>query len=171
MITVDVNKEYEHMGKYDLGLVCLNGHVVNSTASSHPELNAQFCSQCGEPTISVCPDCQATIRGFFRVPGVVSMVAWKVPHHCYSCGKAYPWTQRQAEALQEVVDELEELSDEDREKLKQSIPNIVAETPKSETAALRFKKAAAKAGAAGGKVLMEVLAKVAVEGVKKSLGL
>jgi hypothetical protein len=43
-------------------------------------------------------------------------------------------------------------------------------TYQSGTAVLRFKKAVAKAGAVGGKVLTDVLAKVAAEAVKGQLG-
>ena len=71
----------------------------------------------------------------------------------------------------EMIDELDELPEPDRVKLKKSLPDIVAETPFSETAVLRFKKAAAKVGQIGGKVLMETLTKVAAEGVKKMLGM
>ena len=48
---------------------------------------------------------------------------------------------------------------------------IEAQSSSPDTVRDAFKKAAAQLGAAGGKVLMNVLGKVAAEALKKSLGL
>jgi hypothetical protein len=93
------------------------------------------------------------------------------PRHCRECGHPFPWTRRKAEALIEVIEELDELTPEERQKLHQSVPDIIADTPKSETAVVRFKKAAKKTGEVGGKLLLGVLSNVATEAVKKTLGL
>lgn len=159
------------MGHYDVGLACLNGHEINSSADRSPECNAKFCPTCGEPTICQCEGCNAKIRGYYNIEGVFGCTEWKVASHCHDCGEPYPWTHRRTNALAEAIDELDELSEEERERLKKSIPDILAETPKSETAALRFRKVVAKLGSAGGKVLGDVLRKVAVDTVKSSLGL
>lgn len=157
------------MGEYDVGMACLNGHKITGDAENSPEFAEDFCSKCGEPTITECPACKAKIRGFYR--GEVSIIGWDLPAHCPACGKPYPWTERKAEAMAEMIDELDELSNMERERLKKSIPDVIADTPKSETAALRFKKAAAKVGQASGKLLMDVVTNVATEAVKKSMGL
>ncbi len=158
------------MGQYDVGLVCLNGHEINSLAASNSGSNQAFCTTCGERTTDRCLSCNGPIRGHYHVEGVISLFPWVVPSHCHACGQPYPWTQRRSEALAEALDELDELSAEEREKLKKSIPDILVETPKSGTAALRFKKAVVKVSTAGGKVLTEILTKVAAEAVKKVLG-
>ena len=68
------------------------------------------------------------------------------------------------------IDELEdELSDDEKERLTKSIPDIIADTPKSEVAVTRFKKAASKAGDIGSQMLWEVLKTVTTEAVKKSM--
>jgi hypothetical protein len=54
--------------------------------------------------------------------------------------------------------------------LKSSIPDVLSETPGTHTAAVRFKKAIAKGGHVGGKRLYDVLTKVAVDVVAKSIG-
>jgi len=159
------------MEGYDIGMACLNGHPVTGMASSAPQFGSPFCPKCGEQTTTECPECGATIRGFYHVPGFFSTAHWEPSSHCHACGKPYPWTERKAEALQEIIDELDNLSDEEREKLKKSIPDIIADTPKSETAALRFKKAIIKVGQVGGKMLRDVITNVATEAVKKSMGL
>jgi hypothetical protein len=94
-----------------------------------------------------------------------------LPLFCGSCGQPFPWTTRKIEALTEIVDLLDNLSDEEREKLKASIPDIIAETPKTEPAVLRFKKAAIKVGETGGNLLLKVLESVATDLAKRLMGI
>src|SRR5215470_12040448 len=47
----------------DTGLICTNGHVVNSSVQQRPQYNADFCSDCGAPTIRACDICDAAIPG------------------------------------------------------------------------------------------------------------
>lgn len=159
----------ESKGEYDVGLVCLNGHPINAYAKGSPESNAKFCKQCGQPTIRDCPKCHRSIRG--KYTGFYSAQPWEVPSYCHECGAAYPWTERKAEALAEAIDELDQLSEGDREKLKQSIPDVIADTPKTQTAASRFRRAIGMAGQWGGKLLTEVLTNVATELALKYSGL
>lgn len=98
------------------------------------------------------------------------MDPWNPASHCHECGAPYPWTQRRSEALAETIEELDGLDADERDRLKRSIPDILVETPKSQTAGLRFKKAIAKLGSASGKVLSDALARVAADAVKSSLG-
>ncbi|MBE3037345.1 MAG: DUF2321 domain-containing protein [Chloroflexi bacterium] len=157
------------MGYYAVGMACLNGHKIAGNAEGAPEFCGEFCSTCGERTITQCPVCKQNIRGYYQGGGIG--YGWTLCAFCHACGKPYPWTVRKAEAIEEMLDELDGLSPEDREKLKKSIPDIIADTPKSETAALRFKKAIAKVGQVGGKMLLDVLTSVATEAVKKAMGL
>jgi len=156
------------MGYYSVGMACLNGHKIAGDAEGSPEFCEEFCSQCGERTITQCPACKQNIRGYYQGEGFG--LRWTLPAYCHSCGKAYPWTERKAEALGETIGELDGLTDGEREKLKKAIPDIIADTPKSETAALRFKKAITKVGKVGGKLLTDVLTNVATEAVKKAMG-
>lgn len=163
-------REYRS-SEYRVGLACLNGHGINQRADAEPALNAKFCPHCGEQTIQFCVHCKTPLRGCLDIEGVPGPNRWDVPNHCYECGAAYPWTERRSQALADAIDELDVLDADERERLKKSIPDILVETPKSETAVLRFKKAAAKAGAAGGNLLMNILGKVAADAVKAKLGL
>jgi len=161
-------------GYYYSGIACLNGHELDGyvgfvSRDSPPRPIDRFCPMCGEPTVTKCEHCQTDIRG--KVTDGFDTSPWYVAANCHSCGQPYPWTRRKTEALAEAISEMDELDPAEREKLKQSIPDIVAQTPKSETAALRFKKAVAKAGSVSGEVLMKVLTSVAAEGVKKLLGM
>lgn len=157
--------------EYDVGLACLNGHAVNGSSRSSPEFNSKHCDQCGEPTICCCPKCQTEIRGFCHIPGVLSCSDWDVPKHCHECGAPFPWTQRKTEALAEAIEWLDELTDDEKDRLKESIPDVIHETPRTDTAVARFKKAIGKAGKAGGKLLADVISKVAAEVVVQSLNI
>lgn len=156
--------------EYDVGLVCLNGHSVNGNSRSSPEFNAKHCDKCGEPTIDRCPKCQTDIRGFCHIPGIV-YCSWDVPEHCHECGAPYPWTQRKTESLAEVIEWLDELTDNEKDRLREAIPDVIHETPRTDTAVARFKKAIGKAGTAGGKLLTDAISKVAAEVVVQSLGI
>jgi hypothetical protein len=83
-----------------------------------------------------------------KVYTFVMVMGFLMIHQLFAtnCGKPYPWTTRRAEALAEAIDELDELQAADRDKLKQSIPDVLRETAKTETAAARFGKAIRGAG-------------------------
>jgi hypothetical protein len=154
---------------HDVGQACLNGHAINPFTNQSPEFSAKFCKLCGEATITACPKCNKPIRG--KYTGFYSSSAWEVPSYCHECGAAYPWTDRRAAALAEAIDELEQLPEGDREKLKQSIPDVMKDTPSTQTAAGRFGKTLAKLGTAGANVLGNVLTNVATEVALKAMGL
>lgn len=157
---------------YETGQVCLNGHPTTAYFRSSPERHSKFCGECGQSTITACPKCSAEIRGAYIVPNVISIGGgYDPPSFCHECGAAYPWTERKSAALAEAIDELDQLSQADREKLKQSIPDVIQDTPKTQTAASRFGKAIGSAGQWGGKLLTEVLTKVATEAALKMSGL
>ena len=159
----------ESKGEYDVGQSCLNGHEINPYAIQSPEFNANFCKQCGEPTITACPKCKKPIRGKYTPS--YGIQPWDIPSYCHECGAAYPWTERRAAALAEAIDELDQLPEGDREKLKQSIPDVLKDTLNTQTAASRFVKAIGKAGQVGGKLLTDVLTSVATEAALKLSGL
>jgi hypothetical protein len=161
--------EGDAMEQYDVGMVCLNGHEVNAACRANPEYSSKFCKECGGPTFDACPKCKAKIRGLDNEG--FDMGLWTVPKHCHECGAAYPWTERKEKALATAIEELDELTDAERDTLKESIPDAIAETPKTEIAIARFKKAIIKAGVIGGKLLTDTLSKVAAEIVVKSIGI
>lgn len=159
------------MGHFDVGIVCTNGHTITSIARKAPEFVARFCKACGEPGIDKCPECDSFIRGSYQRDCGPTVIRWKPPQYCHDCGTPYPWTQQKTEALSETIDELEGLSPDERARLQQSILDIIVDTPKSDTAVLRIKKTVAKLGTTGGTILQKVVAQVATESVKRSLGI
>jgi hypothetical protein len=154
--------------------VCLNGHVI-TTYAEWPDRCRKFCPQCGERTINKCEKktgCTADIPGKESVGWSQVVEDLTVPpSFCHECGEPYPWTERRSAALADAIDELDQLPEADREKLKQSIPDVIQDTPKTQTASARFTKAISAAGAWGGKMLTEILTKVATEAVLQQVGL
>lgn len=154
---------------YDVAQICLNGHMVNSTAVSSPEFNEKFCQKCGAETITKCPFCTTPIRGYFHSTGVISLAEDEIPSFCHNCGKSFPWTESKIQAAQEFADELEELTKEDRELLKKSLPDLVRETPQSKIAESRFKRIMSKVGKESIESMRSILVDILSETIRKSL--
>lgn len=76
---------------YDTAQICLNGHVVNTMATSSPQSNQKHCAECGAQTITGCPACTAAIRGHYHMPGVIGFLDYQKPAYCHNCGNAFPW--------------------------------------------------------------------------------
>lgn len=154
---------------YDVAQICMNGHVINSMASDYPQSNQAFCSDCGEKTITTCPSCNTNIRGKYHVPAVISFSSFNPPSYCFNCGKPFPWTITRLEAAGELADELDELSEEEKEALKKSLPELVKNGPKTVVAETRFKKIIKKAGSEAYEGMKAILIDVVSEAVKKSV--
>jgi hypothetical protein len=68
---------------FHIAQVCLNGHMINSSTDEYPESNADHCDRCGEETISKCTECSTDIRGYYDVPGVVSVAPTLARDYCH----------------------------------------------------------------------------------------
>lgn len=154
---------------YDTAQICINGHVINTTAESSPQSNQKYCTECGAQTITVCPHCNTSIRGHYHVEGVIFLFEYKKPAYCYNCGQAFPWTESSLQAATELADELESLSQKEKEQLKNSFSDLVRNTPKTVVAETRFKKIMKKAGGDACEGMKAILIDVVSETVKKSI--
>lgn len=154
---------------YDTAQICLNGHVINSMARDYPQSNQKFCSECGAETIMECPSCHSKIRGHYHIPGVIGGYSYEAPSYCYNCGEAYPWTKIKLQAAADLADEFDELSDDEKNKLKLSLPELIKDTPQTVVAETRFKRIMKKAGAEAYDGMKTILVDVVSETVKKSL--
>ena len=123
----------------------MNGHIVNSSAERFPQHNKKFCDECGASTITNCPNCNTEIQGEYHTEGFIDLTgSYKPPAFCHNCGKPYPWTKTKIQAAHELTDELENLSEEEKQILAKSVDDIVKDTPGSELAITRFKKILSK---------------------------
>lgn len=154
---------------YDVAQICKNGHVINSMAQSSPESNQKYCDKCGEETITSCKLCNSPIRGYYHVPGVIGFFEYSTPSYCHSCGSAYPWTERRLKAAAELANEFDGLSEEEKEKLKDSLPDLLKDGPNTTVAETRFKRIIKKAGSDAYEGMKTILIDVVSETVKKSL--
>ena len=149
--------------------VCLNGHPTTDRLERSPERASQYCPKCGKATIDVCQNCKAGIRGEYYVPGVVAVTRYKPPRFCYRCGSPFPWTVEKISAAKELADELDELTENDRETLKGTIDDLSADSPRTEIAARRYRRVMAKAGKGVAASMKHVMIEVATEVAKRAM--
>jgi len=166
------------MAIVDIALICESGHVINAYSSRIKELNVNYCKDCGKKAISQCPKCHSPIPGglvtsepAFLHELIKQGSEYTVPNFCSSCGTAFPWKPERERALEDVINELANLSPEEKAKLTKAIPDILIKTARTPTASMHFKKAMKTIGSEGGKVLRQVILEVAPEVVKDMLGL
>lgn len=169
--------------QYDVAQVCLNGHMVNDRSESRPEFSKKFCPDCGSETIPHCQTCGETIQGalhstyvlkgsrYWRRPPsrFTSTTDGAVRAYCHACGNPYPWTNRSIEAAQALAQEQDKLTDAEKLLLQSSIPDLVADTPRTSLAVVRFKKLMLKIGKEAGDGFKNILVNVLSEAVKKQL--
>jgi hypothetical protein len=151
---------------YDTNLVCLNGHIINSSYNDYPQHNSNFCPQCGAKGITACPKCNSFIRGHLR--GVMTLYPDPPAAYCYNCGSPYPWTDEALKAVNELID-MSALAENEKNDFKQSVAELTKDTPKAKVACEKFKKYSVKVGKALGDGIKEIVTNVAAEAIKKAL--
>jgi hypothetical protein len=159
----------EEFNGYDTAQICVNGHTVTEYARSQPEHTQKFCAKCGAETISSCPSCNHFIRGFFHMPGDLSMTEYSAPSFCHNCGKPYPWTETGIKAAKTLISESEKLTAEEKETLNRSLDDIVRDTPNTQVAVIRFKKFLPKTGREVADAVRSIVVDIASEAAKKLL--
>ncbi|PKF88422.1 DUF2321 domain-containing protein [Bacillus sp. BA3] len=155
---------------YQTALICTNGHIVNGNMEEWPVDNQAFCSECGANTIDKCKNCGTKIKGDNNY-GIGYEHLQEAHSHCSGCGKAFPWLDEKLKAAKELIDEMEQLNTEEREKLKTSIDDLIINGPRTELAVTRFKKLIPKAGKDLANGMRAIIVEIASETAKKSLGL
>lgn|SRR5574337_743231 len=158
------------MGYYKIAQICRNGHVQSTDVERHSP--GPRCEECGAEGITKCPHCAAPIHGYYHVEGVLAIgERFSPPKYCHNCGKPYPWTEVRLQALHELISEMEGVSAEEKQRLNGSRDDLIADTPRTEVAVTRFKKALARAGPEVAIAMKKILIEVGTEAVKKSLGI
>lgn len=153
------------MSNYYPAEICLNGHVVSDN-----EKNIEtYCSICGAKTISSCPSCNSPIRGQYNSEFVLLDETYVLPKYCYACGKAYPWTQSSIEAIQELVELDEQLSEEEKNYIDNNISALTTEVPKTKVVATKVKLFLKKAGTTTATAIKDILVDVASETAKRTI--
>ena len=159
------------LGYYDVAQICMNGHMINESYKENPQRNQNFCDKCGEKTITKCENCGAEIRGRYKMPGIADFrpKQEKVPKYCYNCGKMYPWTKSKLQALNEVIDLVDELEDDDKNELKEASELISIDTPRTQVGVLKIKKYTDKISGVIGEKVQDLIVDIASETAIKSM--
>jgi hypothetical protein len=153
---------------YTTAQICLNGHVVTRSITTG-NIN-KFCKECGEKVISECLECNSPIRGNLVTPGVLRTTRdYHAPGYCFECGTPFPWTVEKLTAAKELAEILDELTEEDREALKQSLDDLVKDGPRTTVATTRFKRIISKTGPEVAIGFKDILVDVVSETVKKAI--
>lgn len=137
---------------YHQALICEYGHLISSDYVPDPAI--LFCPHCGKPCISACPTCGKPIRGdcYERVPvygacystpvfgsdvGFPSpkgftartITSGFIPSYCYHCGSPYPWVESLIREASDIVDLMDELTEEQKSALKECFPSLISDMP------------------------------------------
>src|SRR5690606_32823884 len=71
----------------------------------------------------------------YEVPGVAAIgFPYHKPSYCYNCGYPFPWTEQLINNAVELIALDEELTDEQKEILKNALPDLIVETPSTPVA-------------------------------------
>ncbi|MHB0913739.1 MAG: DUF2321 domain-containing protein [Armatimonadota bacterium] len=155
---------------FDTAQVCLNGHMINAWTIRRPKYSQKYCDICGALAITECPNCDTPIRGLAFSTTLLGAGHSQIPSNfCHECGKAYPWMQGKLDAASELADTLDALTPDEKRQLKQDFDDLVAETPRTAVAALKFKALMAKAGKGAAECFKDILTSVLAETAKKMI--
>ena len=147
--------------------ICQNGHVASF--DTDPDLSLCFCDKCSSPMITSCLSCHTKIRGCIKNRDVKQI--FYRPAYCYACGEPFPWTKSTLDATRETILEDEDLFDDEKEKICKSLPDLISETPRTNLAVTRVKKAVLRAGPDVKDALKQFVISLACEAAKMSLGM
>lgn len=160
-------------GGFDRAEVCVNGHAICVMLDNTYNRERPFCGDCGARTIQACESCSKEIRGArpgrAGTPYAQVAASYTPPAFCDHCGQPHPWTRAKLKAGRELADDLLELTPEEREQLKASIDDIISDTPATDMAVLRVKRAIKKLPAEAAAALRKFAVDVASEAAKKAL--
>lgn len=152
--------------------ICLNGDIISGDIENETQPLSKYCHHCGAETITACPDCNAPIQGSRSWEGTLLFAPMSgAPNYCPECGKPYPWTAASLEALQAIIDEEFDLSDNDKENLKKSLPDLINETPRSDLAISRVKRAFLSVAETSKTSFINTLTKIACDAILLKLGI
>ena len=162
------------MDDYGIAQICLNGHVKSSKCNDD-EINEKFCSICGQGIINKCEKCDTNLKGSYREVSVIDPPYWypnrqyQKPSYCYNCGEPLQWTKLSKESAYELIELADALNDSEKKEFKNSIDDLILESPRTNTAVLKFQKFAKKAGTEITKGLRDIIVDLVSETVKKSI--
>ena len=91
------------------------------------------------------------------------------PAFCHSCGEPFPWTRSRIEAAKELIDGVGSLDQAEKQKLADSLTDLVADTPRTAVAAGRFRQFLTKVGPVAAKAFQDILISIMTEAARKQI--
>jgi len=153
---------------YDTASICENGHLITRNVETHPEHSETFCSKCGAKTVTACGHCGQKIRGHLHGT-MPSMHDEPIAKFCYNCGGSYLWTEAALKAATELIAESDAFDNEEKERLTQSLRDVVQDTSRTQVAIMRLQKYLPKAGKQFADAFRSIVVDIASEAAKKAL--
>ncbi len=158
------------MSYYETAQICRNGHVITDAFNETPDLAKPFCPKCGLETLTKCEHCDAPIQGRIHVDSVItSKKMERSPAYCFNCGKPFPWTRSHIEAVHELLELDSSISSADRDTMRAVLPDLLAETPKTQVAVVKAKGIMGRMDEGVYGALKVIISGFASETVKKAL--
>lgn len=152
---------------YDTAQICLNGHIITSSAKESPKQLKKFCDKCGQKTITSCTNCNTEIRGYYIIPNVFYPGGLdKAPGYCHECGQPYPWTESAFEAIKELI-EISSVADAEKASVIKDLSDLAVETPRTKVAASKMRIFLKKAGKEVASGIRDIIVDIASEAAKK----
>ena len=149
------------------GRVCLNGHYVAQT----PNVNFNFCRECSAEIIDACPSCESPVyvdKFVIKNNDKGKTVTHFVMPYCGICQSPYPWTRDAMSELTLAMEQDSNIPSNTIAEIKTLLPDIVAQTPKTNRAVALLKSAASIASTETVKAISQFVIKAACEYVKNS---
>jgi hypothetical protein len=103
--------------------------VITSGIESFKGGMEEFCQKCGKKTITKCPACKSPIRGAYRRNDMNILIDYNPPSFCIKCARRFPWTLTKLRAARKLINQLADLSKEEKEALKNTLDDIIRDTP------------------------------------------
>src|SRR4051794_4047005 len=161
---------YSDRGYYnDSAAICRNGHLINDAVSEYPDKNRNFCGGCGAEVLLKCESCNNSLIGKRFYDGVATSKPTFVPKYCEHCGKTFPWTEAALIQADELIDLIDDLTEEQKAALKSSFPDLIADRPGTQVAALRTGNLMKNVGENFKTALRDILVGLATESAKSLL--
>ncbi len=107
---------------------------MNSCADSQQVSDKKFCPSCGAATTTTCPKCQTKIKGYHQISGVLGLGGEEPARYCDNYGAAYPWTEAKIQAATQLAFELKDLTEDEKQQLKNALPDIIRDSPQTPVA-------------------------------------
>lgn len=151
---------------------CESGHYLGDVDARQAANAPPGCGECGVAALAACPACGEHFASKLGEGGVYDLSGRDTlpDNYCIHCREPFPWTVAALEALEELAGELENLKPGQADLLVRSLPDLLAQTPRTEVAVVRLKKILATAAGDARAAIVSLLLQHGVAVVRTAVG-